>query len=622
MNKLVFFPHDDIRPIQDELMHLIESGLENKKHVIVHAPTGLGKTAATLSPALSFAMNKDNATVFFLTSRHTQHRIVIDTLKKIKEKFGFDFTSTSIIGKKYMCLQPNVDQLGSNDFSEYCKSLREKDECEYYSRARDKTNVSGSALLEELKRISPVPVEELVERCRKEDICPYDLALSLCAKSRVIVSDYYYLFNPSIRDIFFRRIGKSLSDAVIIVDEGHNLPSRLRELLTRKLSDRILKRAIKESKKYRLDEASVFLTGLEAILCDISESLETGKERLVAREEFIDRVVGLGEYKTIVSQLNVAADIVREQQRISTIGWVAGFLEAWPSGDDGFCRILSKDESAISLVYRCLDPALASKDVIDASLSTIMMSGTLSPVIMYRDLLGFPKDSLTKEFPSPFPKDNMLAMVVPKTTTQYTKRSPEQYLNISNVCAEIINSIPGNAAIFFPSYSLKRDIGQTLSTGCKKTVFDEQPKMSKEEKQGLLDQFCKYNNAVLLGVAAGSFGEGIDLPGILKCVIVVGVPLGHPDLESDALIKYYDRKFGKGQEYGYVMPALTKTMQNAGRCIRSETDRGVLVFLDERYTRPQFFRCFPSHWNLKIGLDYMNRIKDFFAGHDKTTKFK
>jgi DNA excision repair protein ERCC-2 len=609
----IFFPHDDIRPIQDELIQLVESGLKSKKRVIVHAPTGLGKTAATLAPAVSFAAKNDSVSVFFLTSRHTQHKIVLDTLRQMKEKFGLDFIATSIIGKKYMCLQPNVDQLGSNDFSEYCKALRDKDECEYYINSRDKSGVACSATLEGLKRISPVPVEELVERCRKESLCPYDMALSLSIESKVIVSDYNYLFNPSIREIFFKKIGKSLSDSIIIVDEGHNLPSRLREQLTRKLSDRVLKRAIKESKKYQLDDASVLLTGLEAILCDLSESMKIDTERLVEREEFIGRVSCLGEYSAVVAQLKAAADVVREQQRISTISWVAGFLEAWPSGDDGFCRILSKDSSVISLTYRCLDPALASKEVIDGSLSTIIMSGTLSPAVMYRDLLGFPKDSLSKELPSPFPKNNMLAMVVPKTTTQYSKRCPEQYQNISNVCAEIMDAIPGNAAIFFPSYSLKRDIGRTLGTGCKKIIFDEQQGMSKEEKQEFLSRFCKYDNAVLLGVASGSFGEGIDLPGILKCVVVVGLPLGHPDLESDALIKYYDKKFGRGQEYGYVMPALTKTMQNAGRCIRSETDRGVLIFLDERYKWPNYFRYFPSHWNLKIGLDYIDRIKDFFG---------
>jgi len=240
------------------------------------------------------------------------------------------------------------------------------------------------------------------------------------------------------------------------------------------------------------------------------------------------------------------------------------------------------------------------------------MSGTLSPTEMYADLLGFPKDSIKKEFPSPFPEENRLTLIIPKTTTKFTQRSEAQFNEISNVCSEIINSIPGNSAIYFPSYFLRDEIAKFFEPSCEKTIFYEQPKMTKEEKQNLLERFKKNKKAVLLGVAAGSFGEGIDLPGILKCVIVVGLPLDRPDLETKELIKYYDLQYGKGWDYGYIMPALTRTMQNAGRCIRSGTDKGVIVFLDQRYTWPGYFKCFPSDWKIKITLDYANKINDFF----------
>jgi len=617
-----FFPHEGIRPIQDELIKLIDQGLKEKRNVIVHAPTGLGKTAATLSPALSFALKKEDLTIFFLTSRHTQHKIVIDTLKKFKEKFGLDFTATSIIGKKWMCLQPNTELMLSNEFSEYCKALRDKEECEFFLNARSKNNLACKSLLDEIKTISPIPTEELIDLCKKDKICPYELALMLSSKSKVIVSDYYYLFSPGIRDTFFAKISKSLSDSIIIIDEGHNLPSRLRSLLTRNLSDRIIKRAIKEAKKFEFDELAFLLVDLESAVYSLSKSLAVNDERLVKKEEFIEEVKSIKDYDEFIEQLKAAAETVRENQKTSSIGWIAGFLEAWPSGDDGFCRILSKKESFVVLTYRCLDPSIASKEVIDASFNAIIMSGTLSPVEMYRDLLGFSNNTLVKEFPSPFPKNNMLALVVPKTTTKFTKRTPEQFENIARICVDIIDSVPGNAAIFFPSYYLKDEISKILDTSCKKTVFSEQPGLSKEEKQALLDKFCKYTNAVLLGVAAGSFGEGIDLPGILKCVIVVGLPLDRPDLETKELINYYDKKFNKGWDYGYIMPALTKTMQNSGRCIRSENDRGVLIFLDERYTWPNYFRCFPSHWNLKISLNYLNEIKNFFAEQQNLNKIQ
>ena len=131
----------------------------------------------------------------------------------------------------------------------------------------------------------------------------------------------------------------------------------------------------------------------------------------------------------------------------------------------------------------------------------------------------------------------------------------------------------------------------------------------------MLDRFSQHKKtgAALLGIAAGSFGEGVDLPGIIKCVIVVGLPLDKPDLETTELISYYDKKFGKGWEYGYTLPAMTRCIQNAGRCIRSEKDRGVLAFVDERYAWPSYKRCFPADWQIINTTEYIGKIKDFFS---------
>jgi len=612
MDKSILFPYQDVRPVQGELIEIMLSSLQGKKNIIVHAPTGLGKTVASLSPALSLAV-KNNSTIFFLTSRHTQHKIVIDTLKKIKQKFSLNINGVSIIGKKWMCLQSSTEIMASGDFSEYCRSMREDNKCEFFLNARKKDNLVCRQVLTNLKEISPVSTEKVIEICRKNRVCPYELSLMLASESKVIVSDYFYLFNPSIRDSFFSKSNKSLAESIIIIDEGHNLPSRLRSLLTKKLSDRIIKRALKEGKKFGFDNLCILLVELESLLYRLSRELKINDEIIISKDSFIDNVSKIKSYEKFIADLKSAAETVREEQKVSSIGWIAAFLEAWPAGDLGFSRILSRFDSYVVLSYRCLDPSVAAREVIDAAASTVMMSGTLSPAEMYRDLLGFPSDTVTKELPSPFPKKNVLSLVIPKTTTKFTKRSAGQFLRIANICADIIDRVPGNAAIFFPSYYLRNEVGKFIESRCKKTVFNEQPGLSKEDKQDLLDKFCKYNNAVLLGVAAGSFGEGIDLPGVLKAVIVVGLPLDRPDLETKELIKYYDNKFGKGWDYGYIMPALTKTMQNAGRCIRTEKDRGVLVFLDERYTWPNYFKCFPSDWTLKISVDYLKDISEFFA---------
>ena len=238
------------------------------------------------------------------------------------------------------------------------------------------------------------------------------------------------------------------------------------------------------------------------------------------------------------------------------------------------------------------------------------MSGTLTPLEMFRDVLGVKGD--VKEFPSPFPASNRLNLIVPNVTTKYSERSPEQFKMIAESLAEICNEIPGNTLVFFPSYFLRDQVALTFEDKCHKTIFKEVPGLQKEEKTELLERFKSYKEtgAVLLGVAAGSFGEGIDLPGdLLKGVVIVGLPLNKPDLETEALIKYYDNKFNKGWDYGYILPAISMVQQNAGRCIRSETDKGVVVYMDKRYAWPSYMKSFT---NIEVTMDYKNKIKAFF----------
>ncbi|MFH1506680.1 MAG: ATP-dependent DNA helicase [archaeon] len=638
----LLFPHDKVREIQDQLILKVSDVVDKGQNLIVHAPTGLGKTAATLAPALKHSLDKKK-TVFFLTSRHTQHKIAIDTLLEIKEKHEVKFNAVDIIGKKWLCLQPGVTISRSMEFAEYCRALKEDKACDFYENLKKKDSFSAASkrVLEKLHAYNPVTTEKIMELCEQEKVCPYEISLALAKDSNVIVTDYYYIFSPQIRDIFLKKTNKSLQDAIVIVDEAHNLPARIKDLATARMSTLTINRAISEASKYKHDDLVPILEKIRGILINYStevdnttlkefasaDAVKSGEIRYeneiyVKKEDFVNKIKKIKDYEELVSELSLIGDKIREEQKYSYIGAVAVFLEAWQGSELGFTRILGAreglKEKVITLSYRCLDPSIVAKEVIDNAYSVILMSGTLTPTNMFRELMGF-VDAEEAEYKSPFPEKNKLNIIIPRTSTKYTARSESQYKQIAEYCAKAINAIPGNSIVFFPSYKLRDDIFKYLNDLCEKTMLLERRNMTKKDKEDVLERFKEYQKtgAVLLGVISGNFGEGIDLPGDeLKGVVVVGLPLQKPDLETKALIDYYDKKFGKGWDYGYLFPAFNKALQSAGRCIRSETDKGVMIFLDERYTWKNYFRLFPPHWNMKITILFEHMIKDFFGGED------
>ncbi|MBN1793322.1 ATP-dependent DNA helicase [Candidatus Woesearchaeota archaeon] len=617
----VFFPYDSVRPIQDELIRKIKDTVLGKQNLVVHAPTGLGKTAAALAPSIREALKHD-LTVFFLTSRHTQHKLAMETVRHIKDRHTLDFFAVDIIGKKWLCLQPNVTNLNARDFSSFCKNMREDDICEFYMNTRQKGEASkiASEAVVSLKKSGDTSTANIMEVARKNKLCPYELALLVAKEAQVIIGDYYYVFHPSIRESFMKRCGKELSKSIIIIDEGHNLPDRIKDLSSFRTSTFVVSRAMEEARKNNKEDIASFLESLSRKLVSCGEDIRLPGERYVSREEVVGGLREEYDYEEMLSSMEFLSGLIREEQHQSYVGAVLDFLLSWEDEAEGYARILSKvqslrGEEVIVVQHRCLDPAIVAREVLRSAYSTILMSGTLNPTGMYREVLGF--DSAEEaSFKSPFPEKNKLNIIIPKTSTKYETRGENQYREMADIISRITNIIPGNSAVFFPSYFLKDEVEKFFSKLSDKTVFSERPKFTKQEKLDFLESFKKYKDsgAVLFGVISGNFSEGVDLPGdLLKCVVIVGLPLQRPDLETESLIKYYDEKFKKGWDYGYLLPAFNKALQSAGRCIRTETDKGVIVFLDERYAWKNYFRCFPANWDIKITLLFERLIRDFFG---------
>lgn len=602
------FPYEQIRPQQDALHEQMQRILETGKCLVAHAPTGLGKTAATMAPALSHGLANGKVT-FFVTPRHSQHAVAVETLRDIKDRHGTDFVAADLVGKQHLC-----------DGGRYRSS---ETDCPRHAETYTEDNQLTGAAWNQVKqcKAEPLLAEEVKANC--VDVCPYAVLKQVAAEADVVIADYFHVFHPGVRQALFGKAELTLPDATIIVDEAHNIPSRTRDLYSATLSMKRLGRARQEAEKHGLHEASELVDGVSDALHELAaEHLGMEAETVVGKEDFLQYLSTVADVDDVMDVFGTAGKTVLEEseKQESACEAVAEFVERWQGGDQGFVRVLSKVQPThgdpyIKLSYTCLNPMHATQEVFTNCHAAAAMSGTLTPTEMYADLFGMPPAATVEEvYTSPFPEENKLELIVDTVTTKYTERDTSMYQKIAWYLLQSMEHVPGNMGVFFPSYAVQKKVFEQMQGRTDRTVFREKPGMEKAEKQALFDRFAgaTETGGLLLGVVGGSFGEGVDYPGeLMQAACVVGVPLQPPDLETEALIEFYDEKFGNGWEYAYNVPAVNRALQAAGRCIRSASDKGVVMFLDERYTWDTYAKALPST-NYQVTQAPWQQIEAFF----------
>ena len=477
------FPFSVVRPVQQAFMNDIAEALEKRQHLIANAPTGLGKTAATLSVTLDYAL-KNQKTVFFLTPKHSQHQIAVETLRLMKEKQradgGTQFTACDLIGKKWLCSVLGIEELTTSEFGEYCRAMVKDERCRYYANTRTKNHTltyAGLQMLSTLKARQPLHAEEAKELAHAT-CCTYELLSDLARQSSVIIADYYHVFSPLSKALFVR-IKKEVKDAIFIVDEAHNLPQRVRQLASRRLSEYTLVAAEREARAFHLSDIVGTMHDLRRVVEDVAERALGS-----SRESFLEKDVLLGAVERDVSPVDrlieectLASEAVLETKRKSAIRNVASFLTSWKSDDKGYARIASRvslrgEREGVALSYLCLDPRLFTQALLEECHSAIFMSGTLTPLEMYRDLFGLqPERAILRSYQSPFPRYNRLNIFVTDSTTQYTKRTNEGFAKIADHIVRCCDAVPGNVAVFFPSYYLRDAIADIAKRRLRKEII-------------------------------------------------------------------------------------------------------------------------------------------------------
>ena len=613
------FPFNKKRESQDELIQKVEACIKNEKNLLIHAPTGIGKTVGVLYPAVKLA-SELGKNLFFLTPRHSQHLIALETLKKIGET-----KAVNIIGKRWFC-NYFYDNLGSSDFQELCNYLKKEEKCEFYNKVFKKGELTKEAK-DKINEVSKeiLSSDEVKKRCL--EFCPYEIVCQSAKSSVAVVADYFHLFNPFVSETFLAKINKTLENSIIIVDEAHQLPGRAIDLISSKLTTFVLNNAIKEAGGIQ-GELSQDIDNLKQRIDEIArDRLDYNDEAYIEKEEFISILNSLSS--RFLGELQEVGDLVRgEGKERSYCSGLLKFIENWMNSGDNtrfprengaslrtnecFARIIRKKDTKygeqVELKLNALLPAAITSDIINNSYSTILMSATLQPLEMYANLLGV-KNYETISFKSIFPKENRLNLVAPIATTKFSKRGETQYRNYAEIITRIIKAVNGNTAVFFPSYYFLNQVSNFLDGSL--NIFRETQELTKEQKTDLLKQFIISGKGLLLGVQSGSFDQGIDFPNnSLKCIIIVGVALATPNLETKSLVACYNKNYGKGMEYGYIYPAVQKAIQASGRAIRSENDKAVVVYLDERFLWRNY-RPALSGENFKVSREPWKDIEEW-----------
>ena len=596
------FPFPTKRNKQEELIEDVEQAVSEETSLIAHAPTGLGKTAATVTPALEQTLQKDGK-VFFLTPRHSQHEIALETVRKINDRHSEKVVSVDLIGKSHLCEADSV--------------TREGPRCPRHDETFNENGELSKKAWRKIKQLrhENLRAEDLKKRCN--DVCAYTVSLYMCQEADIIIGDYFHLFHPGIRDIVVEKSGADLEDSVIIVDEAHNLPSRTRSLFSYTVSVPLVKRCITEAEKFGFYQEQENLEQLKRSIERLARDKLSQKdhEAEITKADLKDPIDNFYSYEEMIIDLEAMSEEVMEEEEKSYAAKLAESLEGWKGDDKGFFRNIERNRSGtdreIRVKYSCLDPSISTKEPLNNAKASVLMSGTLKPQEMYIDLLGL-EDAIETEFESPFPSENKRELIVNTVTTRYKERDDSMIQKYVWYLSKSLEEIEGNVGIFFPSYKLLNQIGEPLNDRTDRKVLMERQGKSKDEKQKLLNEFKQGDENVLLGVASGSFGEGVDYPGEdMRAVFIIGLPLKRPTLKTQALIDYLEDLYGKGWQYGYTYPGINVAVQAAGRCIRSKTDKGIIVYMDKRYGWNKYNKLLEDRNNITETRAPWQEIEEF-----------
>ena len=638
-----FLAHDKPRPGQIDMIRECRESLRNKGHHIAAAPTGIGKTAASIAAALEVAMNTSTKPhILFLTGRQSQHKIVIETVRKINSRLGNthrDIKVVDIIGRESMCEVVDM-QTG--------RCLCEQGSSES-ARARLKEDVRNYILQE------PRHVFDIVEKSKTFGVCAWQTCRSAVKDCDILVCDYNHVFAEQVRENSLPSMGISLQNSIIIVDEAHNLPDRIRMSMERVITPIIVRNAAMELEEFMGSLESIAMRSssnsspqlLEDVIWAfevikllrlkmanyfkiLHEKVNDDDESIVNIDDFTKLIhAACNEYEGVSGQMKLDSENDfqtksptnnRLEKLADTLSQVSVEVEDDEDSSEpdshrishiiesifrfgntsALCMVFSPKGKEGKITTHLLDPGILSGPLFSRTAGSILMSGTLHPPSMYADILALPKNLTTKtSYVSPFAGERRPVLVARDVTTKYNQRSEDMWNKIRAHIQALIEHSEDHIAVFCPSYRLLDEIldgiyftGVNKITESRDWVKDDidrvVAKLKNERKNG--------NRVLLCGVFGARLSEGIDYDdGVLGSVVCIGIPNPPPSVLSDSLKEYISDKFGSQNAWRYTVtqPAINAILQAMGRPIRSVEDRALILLLDNRNDNRIYRECYP-----------------------------
>lgn len=584
------FPFDNYRVGQRSLAVSIYNTIKEGGILYAEAPTGTGKTMSTLFPSIKSMSQGFVDRIFYLSAKTITKVVAEDAIELLynSSDHKMQLKALTLTAKDKICLNDKVT----------CYP----EKCQYANAYYDKSLI---ALWEIINNERTFSKDIILAYANKYKICPYEFSLDCALFSDAIICDYNYAFDPR---VYLRRFFEfPTENYVFLVDEAHNLVDRSRTMYSAEIhkdkfydvkkklqkSDKAIAKALDGINKMFLDvrkkcdEKGIYIHNEE-----VSDVFEQLKKRAPVFEKWLSENHQADFYDEV---LDVYFDII-------------GYMRISELYDNGYnFYMLEGDNPKTVIKLFNINPSTQLKRFIDNSKATIFFSATLSPLKYYSTLLSGEDEPAALVLPSPFDMNRRKLLYATDVSVKFKDRT-EAIPKIVEYIHQMAKCKCGNYLVFFPSYSYMQQILDLFEAlyGHNYDIIKQRRELNDDEKADFLYEFelgearhITHDSRSLIGFAVlgGHFSEGIDLKGdLLIGVMVIGVGLPMISFENNLIKNYFDYELDGGFEFAYQFPGVNKVMQSAGRVIRSEEDRGVIVLIDQRYQTPYYRKVLPKDW--------------------------